>query len=131
MFCTVFIRPWLEYRTLSILLLSHGAYCLNRVCTRKTFNLSRLASSITIFFTLFQVGFLNLLFGPPTLTFLWQQLEAWNFEQGIFNTIGFEWRKYIRCDNHGLKRTHNHRLKPGLHFFYSQNVNRLNKHLHV
>ena len=63
MFCKVFIRPWLEYHTSSILLCSHGAYCLNRVCTQKTFNLSRLALSIIIFVTLFRVGFLNLLFG--------------------------------------------------------------------
>ena len=47
----------------SILLCLHGAYCLNRVCTQKTFNLSRLALSIIIFVTLFRVGFLNLLFG--------------------------------------------------------------------
>ena len=41
--------------------------CLNRVCTRKIFSrsvmLSRLASSIIIFLTLYRVGFLNLLFG--------------------------------------------------------------------
>ena len=64
--------------------------CLNRVCTRKIFSrsvmLSRLASSIAIFLSLYRVGFLNLLFGcvcvcvcvfvcvcvmppPPTLTF--------------------------------------------------------------
>ena len=35
----------------SILLCSHGAYCLNRVCTQKTLNLSRLGSSIIIFVT--------------------------------------------------------------------------------
>ena len=41
--------------------------CLNRVCTWKIFSrsvmLSRLASSIIIFLTLYRVGFLNLLFG--------------------------------------------------------------------
>ena len=41
--------------------------CLNRVCTRKIFSrsvmLSRLASSIIIFLTLYSVGFFNLLFG--------------------------------------------------------------------
>ena len=68
---------------------------------------------------------------PSTLTFVWQQLEAWNFAQGIFNTIGFEWCKYIPCDDHGLKRRDNHGLKTGLHFFSSQKVNKQNKHLHV
>ena len=63
MFCNVFIRPWLEYHTSSIQLCSHGAYCLNRVCTKKTFDLSRLALSIIIFVTLFRVSFLKLLFG--------------------------------------------------------------------
>ena len=47
----------------SILLCSHGAYCLNRVCTQKTFNLSRLAASAIIFVTLFRMGFLKPLFG--------------------------------------------------------------------
>ena len=49
----VFVRPWLEYRTSSMLLCSHGAYSLNRVCTGKIFSrfviLSRLALSIIIF----------------------------------------------------------------------------------
>ena len=63
LFCKFFIRPWLEYHTSSILLCSHGAYCINRVCTQKTFNLFRLALSIIIFVILFRVGFLNLLFG--------------------------------------------------------------------
>ena len=99
----------------SILLCSHGAYCLDKVhkkvCTQRIFNISRLALSIIIFVTLFRVDFLNLLFGwkregrgrgenyPSTLTFVWQQLQAWNFAQGIFNTIGFEWCSYIPCDN--------------------------------
>ena len=59
--CKVSIRPRLEYQTSSVLLCSHGAYCLNGVCTRKTLNLSRLALSFIIFLTLFRVGFLNLL----------------------------------------------------------------------
>ena len=70
LFCKVFIRPWLsylniilEYHTSSILLCWHGALCLNRVCTQRTFNLSRLALSIIIFLTLFRVGFLDFLFG--------------------------------------------------------------------
>ena len=55
---------WLEYHTSSILLCSYtGADCLNRVCTQKTFNLSRSALSIITFVTLFRVNFLNLLFG--------------------------------------------------------------------
>ena len=147
------LLSWLEYHTSSILLCSHGAYCLNRVCTQKTFNLSRLALSIIIFATLFRVSILNLLFRYDwergggvgrwkkegaelliylnSLTFVWQQLEAWNFAQGIFNTIGFEWCKYISCDDHGLKRRDNHGLKTGLHFFSFQKVNKQNKHLHV
>ena len=65
LFCKVFMRLWLEYHTSSILLCSHGVYCLNRVYTQKTFNLSRLALSrgavlLQFFFNLFYT-FLNTL----------------------------------------------------------------------
>ena len=112
--CTSFIRPWLEYQTSSILLCSHGAYCL-RVCTRKIFSRFQSQSSKL----------------PPTLTFVWQQLEAWDFAQGILNTTVFEWCKYISCDDHGLTRADNDGLKPGLYFFSFEKVNKQNKHIHV
>ena len=48
--CTLFIKPWLEYQTWSILLCSHPRCIGYRFCTRKIFSrsamLSRLASSI-------------------------------------------------------------------------------------
>ena len=98
---------------------SHGAFCLSRVCTQKTFNPSR-------------NGRWKEEGGGRTapITFVWLQLEAWNFAQSIFNTLGFEWCKYIPCDDHGLKRRDNHGLKTGLHFFSFQKVNKQNKHLH-
>ena len=149
MFCKVFIRPWLEYHTSSILLCSHGAYCLNRVCTQKTFNLSRLALSVIIFVTLFRVGFLNLLFGcvcvergegrgkregaelPLYLNFCLTTARGMKFCTGYLQYKYILWCKYIPCDDHGLKRRDNHGLKTGLHFFSSQKVNKQNKHLHV
>ena len=100
------------------------------------------------------MGFLNLIFGwgggqncpPPTLTFVWEQLETWNFAQGNFNTIGFVWCIYIPCDVINFLMTsseiwqvreislkyanseiiYNHGLKPGMHFFSSQKVNKQN-----
>ena len=77
MFCKVFIRPWLEYHTSSILLCSHGTYCLNRVYTQKTFNLSRLALSIIIFLTLFRVGFLHLLTEADKFSLITNDSRKW------------------------------------------------------
>ena len=113
-------------------------------------------STIFMILTLFRVDFLNLIFGwgaklpppppPPTLTFVWEQLETWNFAQDNFNTIGFVWCIYIPCDvinflmmsseiwqvceislKYGnLERIYNHGVKPGMHFFSSQKVNKQN-----
>ena len=123
LFCKVFISPWLEYQTSSILLCSHDAYCLNRVCKQE--NLQSFQISFVYYCILNPI--MGGLFEPPfwvcvcvfeemgrrggggqkcpsTSTFAWRHWDAWNFAQPIFNTIGFQWRKYIPCDDYWIKK---------------------------
>ena len=41
---------------------------------------------------------------PSTSPFVWRHRDAWNFVQPIFNTIGFQWCKYIPCDDYWIKK---------------------------
>ena len=117
----------------SILLCSHGAYCLNRICTQKTFNLSRLALSIIIFVTLFWVGFLKLLFGcvcvlgegdgggkregaelPLYVNFCLTTARGMELCAGY---LQYNWIRMMQIYSLSQsKRRDNHGLKTGLHF---------------